>query len=148
MRISTKGQYAMEAMLAMALAGTDEMVSIHQIGEQTALSDSYLEQIFSLLKKAGLVESIRGNKGGYRLAMPAQKITAGSVLRAAEGSLSPVRCTQENEAGCDNQEFCLTQPVWYLLEQTITDTVDNITLAELRTAYQAGRYGNGSDYVI
>jgi Rrf2 family protein len=68
----------MEAMLAMALAEPGELISINQIGEQTALSESYLEQIFSLLKKAGLVESVRGNKGGYRLSVPADQITAGS----------------------------------------------------------------------
>lgn len=148
MRISTKGQYAMEAMLAMALAGTEEMVSIHQIGEQTELSDSYLEQIFSLLKKAGLVESIRGNKGGYRLAAPAEKITAGSILRAAEGSLAPVRCTQENDPFCSNQDSCMTQPVWKLLEMAISEQVDTVTLAELCSGFESGNYSSSSDYTI
>lgn len=67
MRISTKGQYALEAMLALALASTDDKVSIRQIGEWTGLSDSYLEQIFALLKSAKLVKSNRGNRGGYQL---------------------------------------------------------------------------------
>jgi Rrf2 family protein len=138
----------MEAMLAMALAEPGELISINQIGEQTALSESYLEQIFSLLKKAGLVESVRGNKGGYRLSVPADQITAGSVLRAAEGSLAPVRCTQKNDPACSNRDLCLTLPVWQLLEQAISEHVDAVTLSELCHSFKSGNYDYGSDYNI
>lgn len=148
MRISTKGQYALEAMLVLALAGEFDNTSIRQIGEQTQLSDSYLEQIFSLLRKAGLVVSIRGNQGGYRLANKASEIKTGDVLRAAEGSLAPVRCTDQNLDCCTNQEICPTRPVWRLLEETILKTVDHLTLADLAQSFVRGDYHGRQDYSI
>lgn len=148
MRISTKGQYALEAMLALALAGTDEKVSIRQIGEWTGLSDSYLEQIFALLKKSKLVISNRGNKGGYRLAKDPDNITAGDVLRAAEGSLAPVRCTDLETGNCADQDSCLTQSVWKHIDDVINREVNSKTLSDLASFYRSKTYDEAVDYVI
>jgi Rrf2 family protein len=147
LRISTKGQYAIEAMLALALTQENEMVSIRQIGEQTALSDSYLEQIFSSLRKAGLIISVRGNRGGYNLARPAVEITVGEILRAAEGSLAPVRCTEKGQT-CSDQDNCLTQSVWLKFDSVIKEVVDSKTLADLVAAYNSGNYGSSVDFMI
>ncbi len=148
MRISTKGQYALEAMLALALAGTDEKVSIRQLGEWTGLSDSYLEQIFALLKKSKLVKSNRGNRGGYQLATAAGKITAGDILRAAEGSLAPVKCTDPSAGSCSEMDSCLTQSVWKHIDDVITREVNGKTLAELVAAYRKDGYDKTVDFVI
>ncbi|NLW12130.1 MAG: Rrf2 family transcriptional regulator [Clostridiaceae bacterium] len=148
MRISTKGQYALEAMLALALAGTDEKISIRQIGEWTGLSDSYLEQIFALLKKARLVKSNRGNKGGYQLAAAPESITAGDILRASEGSLAPVRCTDPTAGSCADQDLCLTQSVWKHIDSVITREVNGKTLAELASSYRRNGYDQAVDFVI
>lgn len=148
MRISTRGVYALEAMLALGSPGTDERVSIRQISEQTGLSDSYLEQIFALLKKARLLTSTRGNRGGYYLSRPASKITVGDVIRAAEGSLSPVACTSDEDRHCDRYQGCLTRPVWMMMDQEIGDFVDQINLADLYAEYQAAGNNNNPEFFI
>jgi Rrf2 family protein len=148
LRISTKGQYALEAMLALALAGTDDKVSIRQIGEWTGLSDSYLEQIFALLKSAKLVKSNRGNRGGYQLAVAPERITAGDILRAAEGSLAPVKCTDPSAGGCADMDSCLTQSVWKHIDDVITREVNSKTLAELAAVYRKYGYDETVDFVI
>ena len=135
-------------MLALALADKDDKISVRQIGAITNLSDSYLEQIIALLKKAGLVSSIRGNKGGYKLSRSASDISAGDILRAAEGSLSPVRCTDEANDECVNQDQCLTKIVWHRLEKSISKAVDNITLDELAKKYKADGYDETNNFII
>lgn len=136
MRISTRGVYALEALLALASYPADERLSIREISEQTGLSDSYLEQIFALLKKAGLLVSARGNRGGYFLSRPSESITAGEIIRAAEGSLSPVSCTQNGQIHCDRYHTCLTRPVWATMEKEIDDFVENLTLKELTDSFK------------
>lgn len=148
MRISTKGQYALEAMLALALAGTDDKISIRQIGEWTGLSDSYLEQIFSLLKKAKLVKSNRGNKGGYQLASAPEEISAGDILRAAEGSLAPVKCTDPTAGFCPDKDSCLTQSIWKHIDDVITREVNSKSLAEIAASYRHYGYDETVDFVI
>ena len=86
MKISTKGQYSLKAMVDLALNGADALQTISQIAERTQISETYLEQLLPRLRNAGLVESIRGAQGGYRLAKPLQDITAGEILRAGEGT--------------------------------------------------------------
>lgn len=148
MRISTRGVYALEAMLALGSHQTDERVSIRQISEQTGLSDSYLEQIFALLKKSGLLTSTRGNRGGYFLGRPAKLISVGDIVRAAEGSLSPVACTQDDELSCDRYQNCLSRPVWSLMEKEISDFVDQINLADLYVDFQAAGHASNPEFFI
>jgi Rrf2 family cysteine metabolism transcriptional repressor len=148
MRISTRGVYALEAMLALGSLGTDERVSIRQISEQTGLSDSYLEQIFALLKKAGLLTSTRGNRGGYFLGRPPAQITVGDIVRAAEGSLSPVACTNDDALSCERYNDCLSRPVWTVMEKVISGFVDQVNLADLNTAFQAEGSDNNPEFFI
>ncbi len=135
MRISTRGVYALEALLALASHTTDERLSIREISSQTGLSDSYLEQIFALLKKSGLLISTRGNRGGYFLSRPAESITVGEVIRAAEGSLRPVTCSREGLSHCDRYEICLTRPVWSAMEQEIDTFLEQLNLKELTASF-------------
>ncbi len=144
MRISTKGSYALEAMIAIALTDSLHAVSIREISVRTRISDKYLEQIFSLLKKKKLLVGIRGAGGGYRLARDAAKITAGDIIRAAEISISPVVCVNDPKS-CPRSEACVTRVVWSRLDNTISETLDHISLLQLKDAFVSERE-NISDY--
>lgn len=147
MRISTRGSYAMEAVMAMALLPADHPVSIREISERTQISDNYLEQIFTLLRKSGIILSSRGAYGGYRLARPASQITVGEVLRATEKTISPVLCV-EKPALCIKSMKCVTRNVWCKLLKAITDTVDHIYLADLVLAFDKGKSQANDEYSI
>ena len=96
MKISTKGRYALRLMLDLALNNTGEAVSLKDIARRQDISDKYLEQIISILNKAGYVRSIRGAQGGYMLAREPETYTVGTILRLTEGSMKPVACLEEN----------------------------------------------------
>ena len=132
MKISTKGQYSLKAMVDLALNGADTLQTISQIAERTQISETYLEQLLPRLRNAGLVESIRGAQGGYRLAKPLQDITAGEILRAGEGNLIPVDCAITSDHACPNEETCVTKYVWKRITEGINEAADSITLADLK----------------
>lgn len=134
MRISTKGSYALEAMLAIALHSGKGALSIREISEITEISDKYLEQIFLLLKDDRLIIGTRGIGGGYVLARSAAEITAGQILRAAENSFSPVACI-DDEKLCERSGNCVTHDIWNRLNHVISDRVDHVTLEDLRSGY-------------
>ena len=140
MRLSTRGLYALEAVLAIALQPDAERMSIRTISATTQISDHYLEQIFTLLKRGKIIKSLRGNQGGYTLAKQPGNLTVGDVLRATEGPLSPVRCTSSADAGCDRAGVCLTRPVWSTLESRINQFVDRISIADLVDSYNQDGY--------
>ena len=132
MKLSTKGKYGLRAMIDLARFSETEPVSIGCIAARQKLSERYLEQLFSLLKKAGLVKSIRGASGGYVLAQEASEISVGDVLRALEGNLEPVRCAAfYSEEGCMASEECVTKYVWQKINDSINKTVHEIKLDEL-----------------
>lgn len=131
MKISTKGRYALRLMLDLALNNTGEPVRIKDIAARQEISDKYLEQIISVLNKAGYVKSIRGPQGGYRLAREPEKYTVGMILRLTEGSLAPVPCLEEDVNTCARQESCVTLRLWQSLDEAISGVVDKVTLADL-----------------
>lgn len=131
MRISTKGRYALRLMLDLALYNTGEPVSLKDVARRQEISDKYLEQIISVLNKAGYVRSVRGAQGGYILKNKPEEYTVGMILRLTEGSLAPVDCVDENSDGCERGSFCTTFRVWKQLYEAINGVVDNITLADL-----------------
>ena len=130
MRISTKGRYALRLMLDLALNNTGEFIKIKNISERQEISEKYLEQIVTVLNKAGYVKSVRGAQGGYKLAYTAEKYTVGMILRLTEGSLAPVACL-EDETECSRIDECVTIEIWRQLDTAIKGVVDNITLADL-----------------
>jgi Rrf2 family protein len=134
MRISTKGWYSLEALLFMALLPEGQCVSTRGIAVETGISDGYLEQIFIPLRKAGIVQGIRGPQGGYVPAMPPEKISVGDVLRAVEGSLEPVDCLESHN--CPVREKCLSRHTWSDLYREIANCVDDISLRDLVEAYE------------
>ncbi|MBP1754844.1 MAG: transcriptional regulator, BadM/Rrf2 family [Firmicutes bacterium] len=130
MKISTKGRYALRLMLDLALNNTGEYITIKTIAARQEISEKYLEQIISLLNRAGYVKSVRGAQGGYRLAKEPVEYTIGMILRLTEGSLYPIDCL-ENDAECNRQSGCATREVWQELYDAICSVVDHITLQDL-----------------
>ena len=90
-----------------------------------------MEQIIALLIKAKLVKSVRGNSGGYMLARPSMQYTAGDILRAAEGDMTPIDCIKKNSPACSRADFCTVLPFWQGLNKVINGYLDSVTLAEL-----------------
>jgi len=131
MKISTRGRYALRLMVDLAMAPADEFVTIKSIAARQEISDKYLEQIITVLSRAGFVKSARGAQGGYKLARPAEDYTVGMILRQIEGSLVPVACMEDEPNQCSRCEKCVTLDVWKQLNDAISGVVDHITLADL-----------------
>jgi Rrf2 family protein len=135
MRISTKGRYSLEALLHIALLPEGEYSSTRAISENTGISDGYLEQLFIPLRKAGIVQGIRGPQGGYLPGRPPGEITVGDILRTVEGPLEPVACVTTEP--CPIKDACISRHTWSELYEEISDCVDSITLLDLAEAYHA-----------
>lgn len=131
MKISTRGRYALRMMLDMALTDSGKPVRVKEIAERQEISEKYMEQIMSILNKAGFVRSIRGPQGGYFLTRKPEEYTVGMILRLTEGSLSPVDCLDEGTEGCPRQEECVTFILWKQLDEAIRGVVDKVTLQDL-----------------
>lgn len=132
MKLSTKGRYGLRAIIDLARYAETEPVSISSIAARQEISERYLEQLVGLMKKAGLVKSIRGAGGGYVLARDMKDISVGDVLRALEGSLEPVKCAAfYTQDGCMASDGCVTKYVWQKINDNINRTVDEIKLDEL-----------------
>lgn len=131
MKISTRGRYALRLMLDLALNENDQYVTIKSISERQEISGKYLEQIISVLSRAGFVKSVRGAQGGYKLAKPAKDYTIGAILRLIEGSLAPVACMDDNPNQCPRRDRCVTLSVWQKIDKAVSGVVDNISLADL-----------------
>ena len=131
MLVSTKGRYALRTMVDLAVHGDGEPVKIKDIANRQNISGKYLEQIISILSRAGYVRSIRGNQGGYYLSRPAAEYTVGSILRITEGSLAPVDCLSGGDNPCARQMDCVTLRLWRELNEAISGVVDKYTLEDL-----------------
>ncbi len=132
MKISTKGRYGLRAMVDLALHTNNGHVALCSIAERQGISLNYLEQVFSALKKAGLIRSIKGAQGGYALAENPANLKVGAILRALEGQLSVIDERTENlRAGHIGIEYCIKVNVWDKMNERINSLVDSITLADL-----------------
>lgn len=137
MRLSTKGRYGLQAMVDLGVYSKEKHVSLKSISSRLSISESYLEQLIALLKKADLVGSVRGAQGGYFLTRDPKEITIGDILRALEGSLAPTDCTCEgNTVHCALHEKCVTKSVWERIRDGINHVVDGINLEELMQDYE------------
>lgn len=129
MKLSTKGRYAVTAMMDLAMASRETPVALAEISERQGISLSYLEQLFSRLRRSGLVAGMRGPGGGYRLAGPAESITIADIIVAVDDNVDATRCRgQEN---CQKGDRCLTHDLWSELSDQIHDYLDGITLAAI-----------------
>ena len=143
MKISTKGRYALRFMLDLAANGEGRYVPLKEISARQGISLKYLEQIVSQFGKLGLLESVRGPQGGYRLAKLPKDYTVGEILRYAEGELAPVACLEGEKNLCNRAATCKTLPMWTKLDMLVNDFFEDITLADLLQ-----ETADGNHYVI
>lgn len=147
MKISTKGRYGILAMLDLALHETETThVPLNLIAERQEISHSYLEQVFSSLRKAGYVKSIKGPQGGYRLGNKPNRITAGDILRTLEGDLSVTESSQSTSLS--TYERCLHENVWEPMNDSIYKTVNAITLEDLIESFKQQEQGDNLMFYI
>jgi len=130
-------------MIDIAQHNTGEWISLKDISRRQGVSVKYLEQIANALNKSGLLVSSRGPQGGYMLAKAPEKYTVGHILRAIEGSLSPVACLETEVNTCERKDFCSTLGFWKGLYKVINDYVDSVTLRDL-----VNQVEETSDYCI
>jgi len=132
MKLSTKGRYGLKAMFELALHYGEGPLPLKNIAESQGISDHYLEQLIAVLKKNGLVTSVRGAQGGYLLTTTPDKITVGEVIRILEGDISPSDCIAENQAKkCSREGNCVTKTVWIKIKDSIDNVIDSITLQNM-----------------
>lgn len=129
MRLTTKGRYAVTAMLDLALHATEKPVPLADISQRQGISLSYLEQLFSRLRRQGLVDSARGPGGGYRLARTAAEIAVVDVINAIDENVNVTRCGGQGD--CQDGEPCLTHDLWCDLSKQIHDFLASIDLQQL-----------------
>jgi Rrf2 family iron-sulfur cluster assembly transcriptional regulator len=136
MRITTRGRYALRAILAMAKIGKNDVpVSINNLSEQENISSVFLEQIFYKLRKAGIVSSIRGPGGGFCFARPLKEITVKEILCAAGENLDLIFCDKRND-NCDRIGDCLSHAVWLEVNELVKNYFDNITIESIIVKYK------------
>ncbi len=128
MIISTKGRYGLRAVFVLAQKQAEGPLSIKYISEDQSISETYLEQLFSTLRKAGIVKSVRGAGGGYILAEKPCDITVGRILEALEGPLAPAECVKGSCAGADD---CSTHAIWMRIYDGISNVVNSISLQDM-----------------
>ena len=131
MKISTKGRYALRIMLDIAIHDDGKYIPLKDIAKRQNLTVKYLEQIISLLNKAGYLQSLRGNTGGYRLAKNLDEYVVGDILRVTEGDLAPVACLKKCGDFCQREDICNTVSFWRGLDRVINEYVDSYTLKDL-----------------
>ena len=138
MKVSTKGRYALRMMLDLALNDRGEYISLRDISLRQGITVKYLEQLVTGLTRAGFLKSQRGNSGGYRLARKPEEYTAGEILRAVEGDLSPVACLVGDHNDCERADSCFVLSFWTGLRKLIDDYVDGFTLQDFVDDVRSG----------
>ena len=131
MKISTRGRYALRFMIDLAQHGNNGYTALKDMSRRQGISVKYLEQITSLLSKFGLLQSVRGPQGGYKLAKKPSEYTVGEILRITEGDLAPVACLAQPVNSCPRAGECSTLSLWTGLKNVINDYLDYTSLAEL-----------------
>ena len=129
MKLTTKGRYAVTAILDVALHCGERAVNLSEIAKRQDISVTYLEQLFAKLRKRGLVESLRGPGGGYRLAMEPQEITVARVIYSVDETIDMTRCA--GQQNCQVEARCLTHDLWMGLNQHVANYLNGITIADL-----------------
>ena len=131
MMISTKGRYALRIMVDLAQHDGDMPVSVREIAQRQDISGKYMEQIISVLGRAGLLRSVRGAQGGYHLAKTPEEITVGMILRATEGDLAPAECVGSDNLPCERSGVCPSHIVFTRVYSAINGVIDSILLSDL-----------------
>lgn len=149
MKVSTRGEYGVRAMVSLAHHFGEGPMSIAEIARQTNIPPAYLEQLIAPLRRAELVNSKRGARGGYVLSREPEQIRVGDVYRVMEGPVAPMDCVSEDvsDQDCPLIENCETRPMWLKLRDAMTEALDSTTLADLAKAPASGPVSESGEYV-
>ncbi|MDD5692297.1 MAG: Rrf2 family transcriptional regulator [Candidatus Omnitrophica bacterium] len=131
MRITYKGDYALKALLDLALHYEQGLSTIHDVAKRIDAPVKFLEQVLLDLKKGGFVESRRGNVGGYQLAKDPADITLGEVVRFIDGPIEPIGCVEKGYSNCVDLNKCVFKNIWQRVAQATSDIIDNVSFADL-----------------
>jgi Rrf2 family protein len=148
MKITYKGDYALKALLELALNHSDEnkLLKINDMAKKLDIPVKYLESLLIMLKNNGFVKSKRGKDGGYYLSQPPSKITMGEIIRKVEGPISPIACVNKGYKDCKDMPGCELREVFCRVNEAISNIVDNTTLQDLVVKVQKKK--DFSDYNI
>ena len=135
MKLSTKGRYSVTALYELALHYGEGVVPLKAIAKSQGISENYLEQLMAPLRRAGLVESVRGAQGGYTLALPPEEVTIGRIITAVEGPIALVDClltsAEAVDQSCVRASECVTRQIWEEVCDSINRVLNNIALSDL-----------------
>ncbi len=137
MRLTTKGRFAVTAMLDLALNEVDRPVTLAGISERQEISLSYLEQLFSRLRRSGLVKSVRGPGGGYRIAKALETISVSDIITAVDEQIDATQCG--GNENCKDEGRCMTHELWSSLNVKILEYLSGVSLAELVASQRDGK---------
>lgn len=133
MKLTYKGDYALKAVLDLALHYDKELVTSHDMAKRIDAPAKFLEQVLLDLKKGRFVESRRGNIGGYLLSKPPAKITVGDVVRYIDGPIEPISCVKEKYSNCVDIKKCVFKEIWQKVYKSTSEIIDNVTFEDLVT---------------
>lgn len=136
MKLSTRGRYGLKAMVDLAVEYGGAPVSTSTLASSQGISEAYLEQLISSLRKAGVIVSLRGAQGGYKLARAPEEINVGEILRILEGSTDLVECVGTEKVDCDNACTCSARPLWLKLQAKINAVLNETSLADMAEDYK------------
>jgi len=139
MRVTYKGDYALKAVLDLALNYGKGVVTIHEIAKHIDTPIKFLEQVLLDLKKGGFVESRRGKIGGYLLSRAPGKITVGEVIRFIDGPVEPIACVKRGYSSCGDMQKCVFRKVWQDVAKATSDIIDNVTFEALAFEVNLGQ---------
>jgi Rrf2 family cysteine metabolism transcriptional repressor len=138
--MSTRGRFGLRSLLHLAMRRDDGPVSVSEIANEMGVSPDYLMQLFVKLRREGLLESVRGPRGGFRFARPVDDITVGDVIRSVESSVSPIHCVEEksgdvvgraNSVLCEKALTCVSRLAWVDITRKLVKLFDSMTLADV-----------------
>lgn len=130
MKISTRGRYGLKVVHYLAKADSPDPIPLSTISRELNLPENYLEQLMRRLRKSGLVDSVRGSYGGYKLSRPAKEIYVGEILRSLEKSMYVASCSKENSS-CSQLGDCACQIVWNKIQDSVDNVIDNYSLDDM-----------------
>lgn len=137
MILSTKGRYGVRAAFDLALHYGTEPIPLKNISERQNLSDPYLEQLIAILRKDGLITSVRGAQGGYMLSRSPSEISVGDILRSLEGPMAPAECVLDDyDRECIKTDVCVTRMLWEKIMDSINSVIDSISLQDMVDDYE------------
>lgn len=139
MKISYKGDYALKAVLELALNYDQSLITSHDLAGKIDAPVKFLEQVLSDLKKGGFIKSRRGSAGGYVLSKPPEQITVGDVVRHIDGPIEPIACVRSGYDGCAHIYQCVFREIWQRVYQAESDIIDYVTFEELACRVSAER---------